>query len=222
LTIAGGGLRIVSMQKILVRAAHRPWPRRPWAAVVACVVVAAGTASAQSLAELAKLEEERRKAITTPSKIYTNEDLRPSPAPARAATQAPAVAPAAPPSPSGVQPPSPSGVPPAAPADPAAAETPAEVEPPDEAAWRQRIQAERDALQRAETFADALQSRINALSTDFAARDDPAQRATIATDRQKALAELDRVQQEILQHTKAIAGIQEEARRAGVPPGWLR
>lgn len=190
--------------------------------MVAGVVVAAGTASAQSLAELAKLEEERRKAITTPSKIYTNEDLRPSPAPARAATQAPAAAPAAPPSPSGVQPPSPSGVPPASTADSAATETPAEVEKPDEAAWRQRIQAERDALQRAETFAEALQSRINALSTDFTARDDPAQRATIATDRQKALAELDRVQQEILQHTKAIAGIQEEARRAGVPPGWLR
>jgi hypothetical protein len=113
-------------------------------------------------------------------------------------------------------------VPPASTADSAATETPAEVEKPDEAAWRQRIQAERDALQRAETFAEALQSRINALSTDFTARDDPAQRATIATDRQKALAELDRVQQEILQHTKAIAGIQEEARRAGVPPGWLR
>ena len=92
----------------------------------------------------------------------------------------------------------------------------------DQAAWRQRVQASRDALSRAETFAEALQSRINSLSNDFASRDDPAQRARVATDRQKALAELDRVKQEIQQHTKAIAGIQDEARKAGVPPGWVR
>ena len=91
-----------------------------------------------------------------------------------------------------------------------------------EAYWKKRIQAQRDELARAEMFADALQTRINVLSADFVARDDPAQRAVIATDRQKALAELDRVKQEIVQHTKTIAGIQDEARRANVPPGWLR
>ena len=41
-------------------------------------------------------------------------------------------------------------------------------------------------------------------------------------DRQKALTELDRVKKEIQQHTKALADLQEEARKAGVPPGWLR
>jgi hypothetical protein len=41
-------------------------------------------------------------------------------------------------------------------------------------------------------------------------------------ERQRSLAELDRLKIEILQHTKAIADIQEEARRAGVPAGWLR
>ena len=43
-----------------------------------------------------------------------------------------------------------------------------------------------------------------------------------APDRQKALAELDRVQKEIQADTKAIADIQEEARKAAVPPGWVR
>ena len=43
--------------------------------------------------------------------------------------------------------------------------------------------------------------------------------ANFETDRQKALAELDRVKLEIQQHTKAISGIQEEARKSGVPPG---
>ena len=71
-------------------------------------------------------------------------------------------------------------------------------------------------------FAEALQSRINALTTDFTSRDDPAQRAVIATDRQKALAELDRVKNDITKQTKAIADIQEEARKSNIPPGWLR
>jgi hypothetical protein len=80
----------------------------------------------------------------------------------------------------------------------------------------------RDGLARSQTFAEALQSRINALSTDFVNRDDPAQRAVIETDRQKAIAELERVRKEIAQFQTSIADIEEEARRAGVPPGWLR
>jgi hypothetical protein len=91
-----------------------------------------------------------------------------------------------------------------------------------EAEWSTRIRNEREALERAKTFADALQSRINALNTDFVNRDDPAQRSVIAADREKALAEQARLKREIEQHTKAIATIQEEARRAGVPAGWVR
>jgi hypothetical protein len=53
-------------------------------------------------------------------------------------------------------------------------------------------------------------------------RDDPVQRSTIAAERQKALAEFDRVKQEIADQQKAITTIQDEARRAGVPPGWVR
>lgn len=193
------------------------------AAFMLAGVCLAGPALAQSLGELARQEEARRKAIKSSGKVYTNDSIRREPAPG----QAPAAEPAAPrpatpataatpPSPSGVQPPA-AGDKPGAPAQPPVADS-----KKDEAAWRDRIQKARDALQRAQTFAEALQSRINALSTDFVARDDPAQRAVIATDRQKALAELDRVKKEIEQHTKEIATIQEEARKAGVPPGWVR
>ena len=72
------------------------------------------------------------------------------------------------------------------------------------------------------TFADALQSKINALTTDFSARNDPAQRATIERDRQKSIAEQNRLKKAVEDDKKAIADLQEEARRAGVPPGWLR
>jgi hypothetical protein len=92
----------------------------------------------------------------------------------------------------------------------------------DEAYWRSRISGARSALERSRIFADALQSRINALTTDFVNRADPAQRAQIELERQRAVAELDRVKKEIAEQTKAISDIEEEARKAGVPPGWLR
>ncbi len=69
---------------------------------------------------------------------------------------------------------------------------------------------------------DALQSRINALTTDFVNRDDPYQRAVIEGDRVKAIAELERLKKELQLQTKAVDDLREEARRAGVPPGWLR
>ena len=80
----------------------------------------------------------------------------------------------------------------------------------------------RDKQQRLQMFADSLQTRINSLTTDFINRDDPAQKAKIETDRKAALAELERVKKEMNDQTKAIAAIEEEARRAGVPAGWLR
>jgi uncharacterized protein with ATP-grasp and redox domains len=80
----------------------------------------------------------------------------------------------------------------------------------------------REAQRRSEAFAEALQSRINGLTTDVVNRDDPYQRAKLADDRQKALAELQRVTGEIDQAKKDIADMEEEARKANVPPGWIR
>ena len=181
------------------------------AIAVAGLVMSASIASAQALGDIAKKEEARRKDMKAPGKVYTNGDLRsepgstPAPAPAPQAGAAAAQVP-----PSGVQPPK-------------EGDKPATDEAKkDEASWKARVAKARDDLQRAQTFADALQSRINALTTDFAARSDPAQRSVIGTDRQKALAELDRVKKEIAANTKAIADIQEEARKANVPAGWVR
>ena len=60
------------------------------------------------------------------------------------------------------------------------------------------------------------------LTTDVVNRDDPYQRAKLADNRLKALSELQRVTGEIEQAKKDISDIEEEARRANVPPGWLR
>lgn len=180
---------------------------------IAAVAVLVGTAaSAQSLADVARREETRRKTVPSHGKLYTNDSLHTEPAPASPAAAAPAAGPAA-----EAQQPAGSAAVPAQ--DKAADQKDARK---DEAYWKNRLAGERDGLGRSQTFADALQSRINALSTDFVNRDDPAQRNVIAADRDKALKELARVKQEIQQHTKAIADIQEEGRRAGVPAGWLR
>ena len=92
----------------------------------------------------------------------------------------------------------------------------------DQAYWSGRMKALQSQLDRDDSFSEALQSRINALTTDFTNRSDPAQRAVIERDRTKALGELDRLKQAIQNDRKAITDLQDEARRAGVPPGWLR
>lgn len=168
-------------------------------------------ASAQSLADVARQEDARRKAVAHSGKVYTNDSLKTDAADAAPAQPTPAPAPSS------------DAAAPAKPAD--TTKKPDETKSSskgDEATWKKRIQAERDALARSQTFADALQSRINALTTDFVNRDDPAQRAQVANDRQKALDELERVKKDIQDHTKAVADIQEEGRKTGVPAGWLR
>lgn len=176
---------------------------------------------AQSLGELAKREQERRKATPPAAKTYTNDDLKQvtppggTPKPADESGK-PADAKAA-----GTKTADAKAVDPAAAPEKVDATKPAEPAK-DETYWRGRITAAREDLRRNEAFKEALQSRINALTADFTARDDPYQRAKISDDRQKALAELARLTTDIEAGAKLIADIEEEARRAGVPPGWLR
>ena len=182
---------------------------------------ASALAQTPSLAEVARKEAERRKALPPSGKVYTNKDLPPSaqkPAPSSGAGTGTTIP-----------------LDPVAaatgdkPADATADATPtprrADAKPRDEkteAWWAGRISAAREAVRRNEMFAEALQTRINSLNRDFTNRDNPAQRAEIGRDRTEALAELARVKQDIEKGKQAIADIEEEARKAGVPPGWLR
>lgn len=180
-------------------------------ALFALFVAAPVTAPAQSLADVARASNAKKKEQPKPGKVYTNDNLRQDITPSNpsaavpvtsdtAATPAPAEATSA--------------------ADTAAAS--GDGGPRDEKYWRGRMTAARDNLQRASSFADALQSQINALTTDFVNRDDPAQRAGIEQRRTKAVAELERVQREVESAKKAIAAAEDEARKANVPAGWLR
>ena len=178
------------------------------------LAVCGSQVAAQSLADIARQEKLRREALAATAaaenvspKSYTNADLRgggrltttdvttPSPAASGAGTG-----------------PSPT------------AEGAPETAGPtiDEDQWRSRINAMRQARDRAQLMAEALQNRVDGLWAEFTGRDDPAQRAVIEQNRLAAMEELDHTTAEIENLTQQIADIQEEARRANVPPGWLR
>jgi len=186
------------------------------AGLVVCMVWALtgrATLCAQSLGEIARRAQEQRQSLDAPSKVYTNDSLEPVRGPSPA-TSAPTVSgpTATPPSQSGT----------AGTAGDAGDDEEGAANTRGEDYWRQRMQDERAALSRAETFAAALQSQINGLWAEFTACDAPPQCNKASEDRQKAMAELERVRGEVATHTENIAKIQEEARRANVPAGWVR
>ncbi len=169
-------------------------------------------ARAQSLADVARKEAERRKELKVPAKVITNKDLG-SPSSGSADTARPE--------------PSKDADDKTKNADGADTAKDKDKEkddatPKDEKYWRDRTKALQATLDHDQAFADALQVQINSLTTDFVNRDDPAQRAVIGQNKQKALDELTRLTKAIADDKKAVTDLQEEARKAGVPPGWLR
>ena len=180
---------------------------------IACVLLAGvlvypDVAFAQNptLAEIAHKEQERRKATKNSDKVLTNKDLPPS-----AAKPAPAT-------PDGTT---------AQPAADAAAQKP-EAKPAgepdkDEAWWKQRMTQARETLRRNEMFVEALQTphqladrRLRRPRRSLPAREDRRRSA------EGARRDGPRCKADIELGKKQIADIEEEARRAGVPPGWLR
>ena len=199
------------------------------------VVCAASRATAQTLADVARAEQERRRTAGTAAKVYTNGSLKAEPLPSAppmpaapaagaplttAPASAPVVAPGTTASAPGGAAPRPAPAAPGVPGVPDASS--AGAVPTTEQGWRARVGSLKEGLARNQVLAEALQSRIDALLTDFVNRDDPAQRAVVEVNRIKALAELDRVRTGIKDGQKAVADLEEQARRAGVPPGWLR
>ena len=159
-----------------------------------------------SLADVAKKERARRATITKPSPVYTNDDLQSG---MRLTTAARPVAT--------------DTAEPELAADPDGDDpSPEETEPRDREYWHSRITEARADKRRAELNAAALQNRVDGLWATFTSRDDPIQRAQIERDRNLALEGLQDARDEIERLDQEIRDIHEEARRASVPPGWLR
>jgi hypothetical protein len=169
--------------------------RLQFSAVIVGVSLLAGTAApvgAQALSDLARKAEENRKTAKKGTRVYTNAD---------AGNVRAAPAPAA-------------GKP--------AADVPQEKGPrKDQAYYAERLETLQAQLERDTQFAAAIQTRINILTADLVNNDQGA-RPAIEADRNRAIAELARLQKSIVDDEKAIADFEEDARRSGVPPGWLR
>ncbi len=183
--------------------------------VLVLVSSAAATAAAQSLVEVARQERLRREALARQAgpdapatRVYTDADLVYS---GRLTMRVDDQARDA-----GAE----SGAAATEPATPAA--SPEAAGAGDEERWRNRMAEARQALEQAERRAAELQTRVNRLWADFTARDDPAQRAALEQDRAAALDELEATEAEADELARAIIDLRDEARRAGVPPGWLR
>jgi hypothetical protein len=194
--------------------------------VAALTIVATWTPpSAQSLADVARVEAERRAALKAAARVITDKDLQPerpslpmaprAPEPARGEQGvAPATAEA-------------DGAgdavakEPAAGAD-AAARPPVPPERRDEHYWRARFTATRQAVARAEDDASAVQGRIRELDRALEEPGHGARRGELTGERASAARSLEALQRRLAHVRAEWAALEALARNLDVPTDWTR
>ena len=183
-------------------------------AVAGSYVAYAQVSSTVSLAEVARKEEERRKSAKKATRVITNANL---------GADEVNLPPKSMPSFAGSSNATPSNTSPGAPTIPGGkVEGAPAAGGKDQAFWQNRLKAAMDDLNRTQMFAGSLQTKINSLRTDFVNRDNRVEREKIQQELNASLAELERLNKEVNEKRKAVAAVEEEARKAGVPPGWMR
>ena len=172
--------------------------------VAGILVVGVVSSSAQSLADVARNEEARRKNIKAPSKVYTDADVEKF-APLTASSQAAATTVTAL---DGNGAPIQGGM-------------TAEGLPTDEAGWRARMQNARDGLDRDKLLLSALEQQAMraALRKTAGGTEAPEEGGDDVAAR---AAEIKRLKGQMDANRGVLANAEEDARRAGVPPGWVR
>ena len=183
-----------------------------WQSPLLVVVVLTGLAvPPRSLAEAAQREALRRQMTPKSRTVLTNLGQPP---------EIPRIAAVTPPpdEPPVTEPPvtePPVVVPPVTPPPPV-------VEKKDEAWWRARITAAREAVLGDQLLAGTLQSRINVLQREVVNEDNPVKQGQLRQELKDKLEALDRANRKLAEDQKAVAAVQEDARRSDVPPGWIR
>jgi hypothetical protein len=92
----------------------------------------------------------------------------------------------------------------------------------EEASWRGRAAAARDAVATNEAAVAKLQDEAGRLANRILLSTDTNEILRLRAEQQKVQASLDAARNELEASRKAVDDLQEEARRAGVPPGWVR
>ena len=91
-----------------------------------------------------------------------------------------------------------------------------------ESYWRQAMSDARGAVTAAKAEQDRLQSEMNLKRSEFTAIDDPAARALVDDRIQELFDLLDQSKAAVADAEQALSDLQEDARRSGALPGWLR
>jgi hypothetical protein len=158
-------------------------------------------AGAQSLADVARKEEARRQKLAAPAKVYTDADVQKfaqaTPAAQTAATTVTALD---------------------ANGKPLGQQAAAQGLPADEAGWRARLQSARDGIDRNRLLLSALEQQSRAA----ARRAGVPEGEEAPDDRSGRAAEIKRLKAEMDTFRATLANAEEDARKAGVPPGWVR
>jgi hypothetical protein len=170
-----------------------------------------GVCSAQSLGEIAKkaAAEKAAKAAAEKDakapapKVFTEKDLKPDPTAPAAKPDAPA--PASTKTADGTKD-----------AKPEAAKDAAK----DETYWKGRMRTLQTKL--ADDEADLKDAKTHVIDVESFTRPDGTMTSTIANNLLKAQARRDTAIATVASDKRAIFNLEEEARKAGVPPGWLR
>jgi hypothetical protein len=165
------------------------------------------------LADVANREAFRRLATQKSQASLTNMGLPQEPVPPAAVSLN-----SAPPAADSVTKPADATAKPADPAAPGAKSTP----PKDESWWRGRMSELRAAADKDQQTASELQTRINRLQADSVNIDDPLKQTKARIDLVASLELLDKMKAQVDADRRAIADLQEEARRQNVPAGWVR
>jgi predicted nucleic acid-binding Zn-ribbon protein len=180
---------------------------------------------AQSLGEIAKREEEKKekkkKAGKPPStaKVYTEEDLK-------KARESDAGNLTILPDTGATESSSSSGSSGEQPAGRLGGENSVEstARPRDERGWRALASQRRQAVKVAESRVQMLEGQIAALRNDMSPTNvmDPNRLQTQGRELEEAQTNLDAARQELDQARQALANLEDDARRAGAMPGWVR
>ena len=169
----------------------------------------AALASGSQVADAAKKEKERRQKITTPSKVFTNKDVEDFKVKNDLGDE-PSSAEEAPPEGEGD-----TGI-----VNYGPGSTPDTSN--DETYWRNRYKEATARVEDLQAQADQLQKTINGLLLNVSNYEGIAAGPQLNAQLGEMKDQLNQINQDLANARQALEDLQEEARKAGAPPGWVR
>jgi hypothetical protein len=91
-----------------------------------------------------------------------------------------------------------------------------------EATWRRRVRELVEAIEQNRLLISEAEAHLALFESQAVSRDDPAQQALLRQQAREARESLSGLARKVEAGERALAALLDEARRLGVPPGWLR